>query len=57
MKKTYKVTVTNETFITVDADNDPPTDELLDKTEHESAQGPTGAITYPEIEGDAETDE
>lgn len=57
MEKTYKVTVTNETFITVDVDNDTPNDELLDKIENELDKGFIGDITYFEIEGEVETDE
>ena len=57
MEKTYKVTVTNETFITVDVNNDTPNDELLDKIENELDKGFIGDITYFEIEGEVETDE
>ena len=57
MEKTYKVTVTNETFITVDVNDDTPNDELLDKIENELGKGFIGDITYFEIEGEVETNE
>lgn len=57
MKKTYKVTVTNETLITVDVDDNTSNDELLDKVENELDKGFIGDITYFEVEGEVETDE
>lgn len=57
MKKKYKVIVTNETFVTVDTEENISDDELLDKVEDELSKGYVISDTYMEVEGEVEDDE
>lgn len=57
MKKKYKVIVTNETFVTVDVDENTTDNELLDKVEDELSKGYVINETYIEVEGEVEDNE
>lgn len=57
MKKKYKVIVTNETFVTVDVNENTTDNELLDKVEDELSKGYVINETYIEVEGEVEDNE
>ena len=57
MKKKYKVIVTNETFVTVDVNENTTDNELLDKVEDELSKGYVINETYIEVEGEVEYNE
>ena len=57
MRKTYKVIVTSETFVTIDVDEKLFNKDLLDKVEDKLNEGFAGDVTYFEVEGEVETNE
>ena len=57
MKKKYKVIVTNETFVTVDVNENTTDNELLYKVEDELSKGYVINETYIEVEGEVEDNE